>query len=230
MRGAMVTKVVNQLLTCTDWSSNSDSLNGGDGLENEPLDYLVILSSKRLHILALHFSFFKDMQIYLFYFSMQIIDMPPGTGDIPITLCQTATLSGAVLVSTPHILSHTDVTKGIAMFQDMKVPIISMVCAVISMMFSGMYVYVCCHGVYGVVHTTVMLDVICRLKTCVIFVDMLVKYTIRLVDPGYVTCWLVKVRERQLKNFLLWYNYHYKMSNLMPLVKYRTLVVVMKIH
>lgn len=56
-----------------------------------------------------------------------VIDMPPGTGDIPITVCQTIPLSGAVIVTTPHVLSITDVIKGIEMFENVKVPTLSIV-------------------------------------------------------------------------------------------------------
>lgn len=42
----------------------------------------------------------------------QVVDMPPGTGDVQITLSQSACLSGAVLVTTPHALSLVDAAKG----------------------------------------------------------------------------------------------------------------------
>ena len=50
-----------------------------------------------------------------------IVDMPPGTGDIQITVTQTLAASGAVLVTTPHPLSLIDSAKGIAMFEDLKI-------------------------------------------------------------------------------------------------------------
>lgn len=41
-----------------------------------------------------------------------VVDMPPGTGDLQITLSQSACLSGAVIVTTPHRLSLADAAKG----------------------------------------------------------------------------------------------------------------------
>lgn len=56
-----------------------------------------------------------------------IIDTPPGTGDIAITLGQEINYTGAVIVTTPHYLSFIDVVKGIDMFDDLSVPTISVV-------------------------------------------------------------------------------------------------------
>jgi ATP-binding protein involved in chromosome partitioning len=56
-----------------------------------------------------------------------VIDMPPGTGDIQLSLCQTIPLTGAVIVSTPQDLALTVASKAIAMFNKMNVPILGIV-------------------------------------------------------------------------------------------------------
>jgi ATP-binding protein involved in chromosome partitioning len=56
-----------------------------------------------------------------------VIDLPPGTGDTQITLCQSLPISGSIMVTTPQEVALSDVVKGIAMFRELGVPILGVV-------------------------------------------------------------------------------------------------------
>ena len=56
-----------------------------------------------------------------------VVDLPPGTGDIQISLCQTVPLSGAVIVSTPQDLALIDAKKAIDMLRRMEVPLLGLI-------------------------------------------------------------------------------------------------------
>jgi ATP-binding protein involved in chromosome partitioning len=56
-----------------------------------------------------------------------LVDLPPGTGDAQLSLCQTVPLDGGVIVTTPQEASLGVVRKGIAMFQKVNVPILGLV-------------------------------------------------------------------------------------------------------
>jgi ATP-binding protein involved in chromosome partitioning len=64
-----------------------------------------------------------------------IVDMPPGTGDIQLTLCQKVPLTGALIVTTPQDIALLDARKGLKMFEKVGVPILGIV--------ENMAVYVC---------------------------------------------------------------------------------------
>ncbi len=56
-----------------------------------------------------------------------VIDMPPGTGDVQLTLSQKASVAGAVIVTTPQDIALLDAQKGIEMFRKVDVPILGVV-------------------------------------------------------------------------------------------------------
>jgi ATP-binding protein involved in chromosome partitioning len=56
-----------------------------------------------------------------------IVDLPPGTGDIPLTLAQKLSLQGVILVTTPQTIALLDVRKAINMFQKVQVPLVGII-------------------------------------------------------------------------------------------------------
>jgi ATP-binding protein involved in chromosome partitioning len=66
-----------------------------------------------------------------------VIDLPPGTSDAQLTLAQAVPISGTVLVTTPQEVSLADVTKALAMFKRMSVPVVGVV--------ENMTAFVCPH-------------------------------------------------------------------------------------
>ena len=56
-----------------------------------------------------------------------VIDMPPGTGDIQLTLSQKASVAGAVIVTTPQDIALLDARKGIEMFAKVDIPVLGVV-------------------------------------------------------------------------------------------------------
>jgi ATP-binding protein involved in chromosome partitioning len=66
-----------------------------------------------------------------------IIDMPPGTGDIQLTLSQKVPVAGAVIITTPQDIALADARKGIAMFDKVQVPVLGII--------ENMSYYLCQH-------------------------------------------------------------------------------------
>lgn len=64
-----------------------------------------------------------------------VLDLPPGTGDVQLTIGQQVELAGAVVVSTPQDVALKDAVRGIAMFEKMKIPVLGLV--------QNMSVFVC---------------------------------------------------------------------------------------
>ncbi|TMV59419.1 Mrp/NBP35 family ATP-binding protein, partial [Thioclava sp. BHET1] len=64
-----------------------------------------------------------------------IVDLPPGTGDVQLTLCQRTQLTGALVVSTPQDVALLDARKAIDMFNTLKTPVLGLI--------ENMSTYVC---------------------------------------------------------------------------------------
>ena len=64
-----------------------------------------------------------------------IVDLPPGTGDVQLTLCQRTQLTGAIVVSTPQDVALLDARKALDMFQKLKTPVLGLI--------ENMSTYVC---------------------------------------------------------------------------------------
>jgi ATP-binding protein involved in chromosome partitioning len=56
-----------------------------------------------------------------------VIDLPPGTGDVQLSLIQTAPITGAIVVTTPSDVSLEDARKAVSMFRQVRVPVLGMV-------------------------------------------------------------------------------------------------------
>ncbi len=56
-----------------------------------------------------------------------IVDLPPGTGDVPLTLCQLLPLTGAVVVATPQQVALDDAVRAVRMFQQLQTPVLGIV-------------------------------------------------------------------------------------------------------
>lgn len=56
-----------------------------------------------------------------------LVDLPPGTGDVSLSLAQTTAITGAVVVTTPSEVSLEDARKAVLMFQQLKVPVLGLV-------------------------------------------------------------------------------------------------------
>ena len=56
-----------------------------------------------------------------------VVDLPPGTGDVPLTLCQLLPLTGAVIVATPQQVALDDAIRAVKMFQQLNAPVLGLV-------------------------------------------------------------------------------------------------------
>jgi Mrp family chromosome partitioning ATPase len=108
MRGPRSSAVATQMLTLTDW---------GD------LDYLVIdMPPGAAAPLT-----YNHEPVLIYNHAPVFYSVDAGTGDIALSLVQDCSISAAVVVTTPQLLSFVDVVKGIEMFDSVRVPTVAVV-------------------------------------------------------------------------------------------------------
>ncbi len=99
------------------------------GLATNSMGYLVDATTAMAWRAPMIVGAFKQMLEQTLWSDLDylIIDMPPGTGDIQLSLSQSVAVSGAVIVTTPQDVALLDARKGIEMFRKVNVPILGVV-------------------------------------------------------------------------------------------------------
>jgi ATP-binding protein involved in chromosome partitioning len=99
------------------------------GLETNSIGYLVEGSTAMVWRAPMIVGAFNQMLRFTRWSALDylIIDMPPGTGDIQLSLSQSVSLTGAVIVTTPQDVALLDARKGIEMFRKVNVPLLGVV-------------------------------------------------------------------------------------------------------
>ncbi len=99
------------------------------GLKTMSIGYLVDTNSPMIWRGAMATSAVRQMidEVAWGALDVLVLDMPPGTGDVQVTLVQRVPLSGAVIVSTPQEMALADVRRGLAMFEKTRAPILGVI-------------------------------------------------------------------------------------------------------
>lgn len=99
------------------------------GLKTMSIGYLVDPASPMIWRGAMATSAVRQMidEVAWGELDVLLLDLPPGTGDVQLTLVQRVPLAGAVIVSTPQELALADVRRGLAMFEKTRAPILGVI-------------------------------------------------------------------------------------------------------
>ncbi|KAF3394663.1 Iron-sulfur protein IND1 [Penicillium rolfsii] len=99
--------------------TQSDSPSGEVPMDTTPITWRGLMVTKAMHQL-LHSVSWGPLDVL-------VLDLPPGTGDVQLTINQEVIIDGAVIVSTPQDIALRDAVRGFGMFQRMDVPVLGMV-------------------------------------------------------------------------------------------------------
>lgn len=99
------------------------------GIESSSMGYLVDASTAMVWRAPMIVGAFNQLLTQTLWSDLDflIVDMPPGTGDIQLSLSQAVSLTGAIIVTTPQDVALLDARKGIEMFRKVKVPLLGVV-------------------------------------------------------------------------------------------------------
>ncbi|KAJ5223875.1 hypothetical protein N7468_008417 [Penicillium chermesinum] len=99
--------------------TQSDSTTGEVPMDSTPISWRGLMVTKAMHQL-LHSVSWGPLDVL-------VLDLPPGTGDVQLTINQEVIIDGSVIVTTPQDIALRDAVRGIGMFQRMDVPVLGMV-------------------------------------------------------------------------------------------------------
>ncbi len=99
------------------------------GLKTMSIGYLVDAASAMIWRGAMATSAVRQMidDVVWGELDVLLLDMPPGTGDVQLTLLQRVPLAGAIIVSTPQEMALADVRRGLAMFEKTRAPVLGII-------------------------------------------------------------------------------------------------------
>ncbi|KAK4176815.1 P-loop containing nucleoside triphosphate hydrolase protein [Triangularia setosa] len=110
----------NQLIPLTNYGVKTMSIGYLVGSESAPIVWRGPMLLKAIQQLLHDVDWSPGLDVL-------VLDLPPGTGDIQLSITQQIPLSGAVIVTTPHTLAVKDAVKGVEMFKKVDVPVLGLV-------------------------------------------------------------------------------------------------------
>ena len=99
------------------------------GLQSMSMGYLIEEDAPMIWRGPMVLSAFKQMVLQTAWSDVDIlvIDLPPGTGDVQLTLAQSIPVTGAIVVTTPQDVALLDVRKALRMFEKVNIPVLGMI-------------------------------------------------------------------------------------------------------
>ncbi|XP_037589415.1 iron-sulfur protein NUBPL isoform X1 [Cebus imitator] len=95
--------------------------------ENEPVVWRGLMVMSAIEKLLRQILYFFDFKVDWGQLDYLVVDMPPGTGDVQLSVSQNIPITGAVIVSTPQDIALMDAHKGAEMFRKVHVPVLGLI-------------------------------------------------------------------------------------------------------